>query len=93
METTLFWGEAGGGGGGGGGGDRWYFTFDGAECTKPAVVYVLRPKTTTIVTAILNATVTRFLKVMYVWNFGLANVRVVINLEMVTLVGVPCLVL
>jgi hypothetical protein len=28
-----------------------------------------------------------------VWNFGLANVRVVINLEMVTLVGVPCLVL
>ena len=53
----------------------------------------IRPKATPIVTVILKATVTRFLKVTYVWGFGLANVRVVINLEMVTLVGVPCLVL
>jgi hypothetical protein len=52
-----------------------------------------RTSSTPFVTAILKATVTRFLKVTYVWGFGLANVRVVINLEMVTLVGVPCLVL
>ncbi len=77
--------------------NRWYFTFDGAECKKPAtiegVVYVHRPKSIPIVTAILKATVTRFLKVTYVWGSGLVSVRVVIVSEMVILVGIRCLVL
>ena len=51
-----------------------------------------RPTTTPFIIAILKATVTRFLKVMYVWDFGLVSVRVMV-LEMVTLVGNQCLVL
>ena len=53
---------------------RWYFTFDGAECTKPAsiegIVYVQSTTVNPTVTAILKATVTRFLKVTYAWDSG-----------------------
>ena len=51
-----------------------------------------RPKSTSFVTAILKATVTRFLKVTYVWGSGLASAKVIIS-EMVILVLIPCLVL
>ncbi len=51
-----------------------------------------RPKSSPIVTAILKATVTRFLKVTYVWGSGLESVRVMAS-EMVILVGSRCLVL
>ncbi len=51
-----------------------------------------RPKSTPIVTAILKATVTRFLEVTYVWGSGLASVRMKVS-EMVILVGIRYLVL
>ena len=38
----------------------------------------LQPLATPIVTAILKVTVTRFLKVTYAWDSGLANVRVIV---------------
>jgi hypothetical protein len=51
-----------------------------------------RPKSIPFVIAILKATVTRFLKVTYVWGSGLESVRVMVS-EIVALVGIPCLVL
>jgi hypothetical protein len=44
-----------------------------------------QPKSTPIVTVILKATLARFLKVTYVWGFGLVS-------EMVILACIPCLV-
>jgi hypothetical protein len=59
---------------------RWYFSFDGAECATPASIEgVLYMKSTDEythnVTGTLKATVTSFLKVTYVWDFGLASAR------------------
>ena len=50
------------------------------------------PQSTPIVTAILKVTLTRFLKVTYVWASGWESVRVVVS-EMVILVTSLCLVL
>jgi hypothetical protein len=50
-----------------------------------------RPKVTPIAIAILKVIVTVSIKVLYVSDSGLANVRVIV-LEMVTLVGTRCLV-
>ena len=51
--------------------NRWYFTFDGAECTKPATIegIVWVPSTTVNPYRHRNI-VTRFLKVTYAWASG-----------------------
>jgi hypothetical protein len=76
--------------------NRWYFTFDGAEYTKPAtiegIVYVSLTNVTPFVTTILTATVTRFLKVTSVWGSGYSSVKVMVS-EKVMLETIRSLVL
>ena len=78
---------------GGGVSNRLYFTFDrdGAKCTKPATieaVFVLhQPQSIPVVTVLLKATMTRFLKFTHVWTSGQESVKVIIQLEMVLLVS------